>query len=111
MGSFKLEFQQLPITHIINLFLTGILIEKEDSYFDYLPYESFANIQDREFTPTFDINPDPANDSICNGDPFCEYDFTITGDQGVGMATLSAVANIQETVEKSYPGTCEFVGI
>ena len=90
-------------------FMTGILNAIGDSLFTYLPYESFESVRDPEFRPTFVIDRDSADVSICNGDPFCEYDVVITGDQGVGMATLAAVANIQKAVELSYPGTCVFV--
>ena len=82
---------------------------ESESLFTYLPYESFETVRDPDFNPTFDINPEPANVSICNGDPFCEYDITITGDREVGMATLSAVADIQKVVEKSAPGMCVYV--
>ena len=92
------------IVYTVIIFSIGILTNDDNSLFTYLPYESFENVRDPAFTPTFEINPDSANVSICGGDPFCIYDIVSTGDQEVGVATLQAVADVQEVVDMSYPG-------
>ena len=80
------------------------MTNRDDSLFEYLPYESFDGLRNLEFMPTFGIvNPGSADVSICNGDEFCIYDTVTTGNRQVGVATLAAVADIEDAVEQSYP--------
>ena len=76
----------------------------------YLPYESFDDFRDLEFVPIFDNSvPDSDVVDFCGGDKFCIYDTITTNDRDVGVATLAAVADIQDTVEISYPSTCVYI--
>ena len=84
------------------MYILAGIVPKSESMFVYLPYESFENFRDLEFTPTYTPDSGSADVSICNGNEFCIYDTVVTGDRRVGVATLAAVADIEDTVEESY---------
>ena len=84
----------------------GMLSNREDSLFTYLPYTSFSDLRNPDFTPTYTIDSSSADVSMCGGDEFCIFDVVTTEDSSVGMATLAAVRQIDNTVQMSYPGKC-----
>ena len=84
----------------------GILSNAADSLFTYLPYTSFSYLRDNKFAPVFTVDHDntTADISICSGDESCIFDVIATNDSSIGIATLAAVGQIEDTVQMSYPG-------
>ena len=82
------------------------MTDRNDSLFTYLPYENFDGLRNTSFSPAFTADTSSTDVSVCNGDQFCIFDVVATGVTGVGVATMAAVAEIQQTEQLSYSGKC-----
>ena len=86
--------------------LSWIITDTSNSLFSYFPYESFGIYKDISFTPVFEVQKD--NDIIrqCFGDPFCVYDWTITGSMRFGLDTLNTILEVEQMINLSKLITC-----
>ncbi len=88
------------------LFLYIGHLNKSDSFFNYsIDNSSYSSNNDGYLShiPTFteDILANTSDTvlQMCNNDPKCVYDFSVTGDMDVGLSTLDTAMKNDETVK------------
>jgi hypothetical protein len=80
-----------------------MITSQSDSLFTYLPYTNLSSFSNSSYQPLFN-QPSPSALSICDNDPFCAFDYTVTGDMSFGEATLSVVREVMGVMELVAPG-------
>ncbi|XP_069105595.1 sushi domain-containing protein 2-like [Argopecten irradians] len=81
-------------------------VTAEESLFTYAVGTSHSSIQDTAYVPTFEVPQSAIDDTmraICGNDTFCAYDYYVTNDMTVAIATQISGDTFQRIQEISRP--------
>jgi hypothetical protein len=81
-----------------------MIMSQSDSLFTYPPYTNLSSFSNSSYQPLFDHEPSPNVLAICGDDPFCVFDYTVTGDRSFAEATLAVVREATGFMELVAPG-------
>ena len=102
-------FTPLSMSAVLFAPYSGIIDSANDSLFTYGVNESWSDFYCPDFEPIFelDFNSSAISSdvlSICEGDPFCIFDITATGNVAIGMATFIGGQELDMITNLSAPG-------
>ncbi len=86
----------------------GILRSQNESYFTYMPGQSFSAFSDPSFVPMFqpsfdNIELEEQARNVCGDDESCLFDIAATKNVDIGMATMQGGEQFNEILEMATP--------